>query len=137
MQSRDWCRGWFINKIGNDNSTSLWFDYWLPGGLRLIDNYPLRTLTATGLNWNARVSDIINVGQWKFPMDVPTLHGCWESITFHPKPYFEDYCEWKGHPSGLFNIKLAWELLRDKRPANNMHHLLWFKGHIPWQSFIL
>nr|TKS17239.1 hypothetical protein D5086_0000020700 [Populus alba] len=54
LQSRDWCRGWFINRIGNGNSTSLWFDYWLPGGLRLIDNYSLRTLTATGLMWNAR-----------------------------------------------------------------------------------
>ncbi|KAJ6983822.1 hypothetical protein NC653_026591 [Populus alba x Populus x berolinensis] len=63
LQSRDWCRGWFINRIGNGNSTSLWFDYWLPGGLRLIDNYSLRTLTATGLMWNARVSDIINAGQ--------------------------------------------------------------------------
>ncbi|XP_061959709.1 uncharacterized protein LOC133680749 [Populus nigra] len=96
LQSRDWCKGWFINRIGNGNSTSLWFDYWLPGGLRLIDNYPLRTLTATGLNWNAR-----------------------------------------GHPSGLFSIKTAWELLRDKRLVNNMHQLLWFKGHIPRQSFIL
>nr|TKS17238.1 hypothetical protein D5086_0000020690 [Populus alba] len=59
LQSRDWCRGWFINRIGNGNSTSLWFDYWLPGGLRLIDNYSLRTLTATGLMWNAR-----NLLQW-------------------------------------------------------------------------
>lgn len=107
LQSRDWCRGWFINKIGNGNSTSLWFDYWLPGGLRLIDDYSLRTLTATGLMWNARVSDIINAGQWDFPMDVPALHGCWESINFHLKPYSEDYCDWKGTPSGIFQHTIS------------------------------
>ncbi|KAJ6978456.1 hypothetical protein NC653_026763 [Populus alba x Populus x berolinensis] len=137
LQSRDWCRGWFINRIGNGNSTSLWFDYWLPGGLRLIDSYPLRTLTATGLPWNARVADIITAGQWDFPRDVPTLNSCWNSITFLPNPNYEDNCEWKGQTSGVFSIKSAWELLRDKRPVNNMHQLLWFKGHIPRQSFIL
>nr|TKS12517.1 hypothetical protein D5086_0000062540 [Populus alba] len=103
----------------------------------ITEDYPLRTLTATGLPWNARVADIITAGQWDFPRDVPTLNSCWNSITFLPNPNYEDNCEWKGQTSGVFSIKSAWELLRDKRPVNNMHQLLWFKGHIPRQSFIL
>jgi hypothetical protein len=137
LQSQEWCRGWFINRIGNGHSTSLWFDYWLPGGRRFIDSYPLRTLTATGLSWEARVADIIKEGKWEFPRGVTALHGQWDSISFHPKNCTDDYCEWKGHPSGNFSIKSAWDFLREKRPVNNMHQLLWFKGHIPRQSFIL
>jgi mannosylglycoprotein endo-beta-mannosidase len=137
LQSRDWCRGWFTVKIGNGSSTFLWYDYWLPEGKRLIDIHPLRTLTATGLPWNARVSSIINDGHWNFPMDITVLHTSWQSIVFQPKQHHEDQWVWTGHSSGHFSIRSAWDLLRDKRPLNNIHPLLWFKGHIPRQSFIL
>nr|TKS17240.1 hypothetical protein D5086_0000020710 [Populus alba] len=137
LQSREWCRGWFIPIIGNGSSTFLWYDYWLPMGRRLIDAYTLRSLTATSLPWNATVSDIIVEGQWNFPTDTPILQNNWNSIVFNPKPWLEDTYMWKGHSSGKFSIASAWELLRDKRPLNNLHKLLWFSGHIPRQSFIL
>jgi hypothetical protein len=137
LQSRDWCRGWFTVNIGNGSSTFLWYDYWLPEGKRFIDMHTLRTLTATGLPWNARVSSIINEGHWNFPMHITGLHASWQSIVFHPKPQLEDHCVWKGNSTGNFSIRSAWDLLRDKRPLNNIHLLLWFKGHIPRQSFIL
>jgi len=137
LQSREWCRGWFIMAIGSGSSTSLWFDYWLPEGKRLIDDYSIRTLTATGLSWNAQVSDVIKEGQWDFPRDIHALHARLSSIPFLPKPWSADHCLWKGHPSGNFSIKSAWELLRNRRPEYNIHQLLWFKGHIPRQSFIL
>jgi mannosylglycoprotein endo-beta-mannosidase len=137
LQSREWCRGWFIPIIGNGSSTSLWYDYWLPEGRRLIDASSLRSLTATGMPWNARVSAIIKDGQWNFPMATFTLQTSWHSIMFNPQPWLEDTYMWKGHSSGIFSIASAWELLRDKRPINTMHQLLWFTGHIPRQSFIL
>jgi hypothetical protein len=137
LQSRDWCRGWFLTGVGDGSSTSLWYDYWLPEGKRLIDILPLRTLTSTGLPWTAKVSDIICRGQWHFPIGQPALQGIWDSITFQPCQSLSDNCIWKGHTSGKFSIVSAWELLRDTRPTTNMHHLLWFKGHIPRQSFIL
>jgi hypothetical protein len=123
--------------IGSGSSTSLWFDYWLSEGKRLIDDYSIRTLTATGLSWNAQVSDVIKEGQWDFPRDIHALHARLSSIPFLPKPWSADHCLWKGHPSGNFSIKSAWELLRNRRPEYNIHQLLWFKGHIPRQSFIL
>ncbi|KAJ6917686.1 hypothetical protein NC652_019881 [Populus alba x Populus x berolinensis] len=134
IQSREWCRGWFTTAIGNGSSTSLWFDYWLPEGKRLIDEYSMRTLTATGLSWTAQVSDIIKEGQWDFPQ---ALHARLNSIPFQPKPWSADHCIWKGHSSGNFSINSAWESLRDRRPENTIHKLLWSKGHIPRQSFIL
>ncbi|KAJ6925336.1 hypothetical protein NC651_009874 [Populus alba x Populus x berolinensis] len=133
IQSREWCRGWFTTAIGNGSSTSLWFDYWLLEGKRLIDEYSMRTLTATGLSWTAQVSDIIKEGQWDFPQ---ALNARLNSIPFQPKPWFADHCLWKGHSSGNFSINSAWESLRDRRPENTIHKVLWFKGHIPRQSFI-
>nr|TKR85033.1 hypothetical protein D5086_0000251720 [Populus alba] len=104
---------------------------------RLIDTHQLRTLTATGLPWNAKVSNIITDGHWQFPMETTSLHAQWNSINFHPKPFHDDQWVWTGQPSGKFTIHSAWELLRDRRPLNTLHLLLWFKGHIPRQSFIL
>jgi len=137
LQSRDWCRGWFLTGIGNGSLTSLWYDYWLPHGKRLIDDFTLRTLTATGLPWTARVSDIIDNEQWQFPPSSSELQATWDSIPFLPCPSSQDVCTWKGHPSGEFSIASAWELLRDVRPVTSIHHLLWFRGHIPRHSFIL
>ncbi|KAJ6901054.1 hypothetical protein NC652_026984 [Populus alba x Populus x berolinensis] len=137
LQSRDWCRGWFTTRIGNGSLTSLWYDYWLPHGKRLIDDFSLRNLTATGLPWTTKVSDIITNGQWQFPPSSSELQAIWDSIRFLPCSSSPDICTWKGHPSGEFSIASAWELIRDIRPVTSIHHLLWFRGHIPRHSFIL
>ena len=137
LQSREWCKGWFTPCIGDGRSTSLWFDYWLPGGKRLIDTFSLRTLTSTGLPWTAKVSDIINGEHWQFPCTVQDLQPAWNSINFYPNSNRKDHYVWIGHPSGKFTVASAWELLRDKKTATTIHKLLWYKGYIPRQSFIL
>jgi len=48
-----------------------------------------------------------------------------------------DHYVWIGHSIGRFTIDLTWEALRDIRPNNTMHYLLWFPGHVPRHSFIL
>jgi hypothetical protein len=126
----------FTNRIGNGSSTSLWYDYWLPDGKRIIDIIPLRVLTSTGLSWTSMVSNIIHNGGWNFP-DIPELQSTWSAITFRPHLDREDQCIWRRQSNGVFTIKSAWEFLRERQPVNNMHHLLWFTGHIPRHSFIL
>ncbi|KAJ6971338.1 hypothetical protein NC653_035571 [Populus alba x Populus x berolinensis] len=74
--------------------------------------------------------------QWVFPT-ISELQPIWDAINFHPHPTREDHCVWTGHNSGNFSIHSAWDILRDHRQINSMHHLLWFKGHVPRQSFIL
>ena len=70
LQIREECRGWFTSNIGNGFSTSLWYDYWLPGGKRLLDLFPLQRLTSTGLSWNAKAKDIIHEHCWNFPANL-------------------------------------------------------------------
>ena len=106
LQSRESCRSFFITQIGNGSSTSLWYDYWLPDGKRLIDLLPLRILTSTGLSWNSKVSHIIHDGGWNFP-NIPALQPTWNTITFTPLLDREDQCLWRLHPSGAFTIKSA------------------------------
>nr|TKS06527.1 hypothetical protein D5086_0000121650 [Populus alba] len=75
---------------------------------RFIDVYPLRTLTATGLPWNAQVSTIIQDGQWHFPRDVPAIQPTLNSIHFYPNPTSKDTYTWKGHiPRHSFILWLA------------------------------
>lgn len=136
LQSRESCRSFLITQIGNGSSTSLWYDYWLPDGKRLIDILPLRILTSTGLSWNSKVSHIIHDGGWHFP-NIPALQPMWNTITFTPLLGREDQCLWRLHPSGAFTIKSAWDFLRAKKQVNNLYHLFWFKGHIPRHSFIM
>ena len=137
LQSRQWCQGLFRTSIGNGTSTFLWYDYWLLEGKRIIDILPHRTLSSTGLPWSAKVSDIMHEDTWLFLDANASLQALWSSITFHPQPDMYDQCIWNGHPSGSFTVNSAWEILRESRPKNTMHHLLWFKGHVPRQSFIL
>nr|TKR98215.1 hypothetical protein D5086_0000205750 [Populus alba] len=100
LQSREWCKSWFIPCIGDGTSTSLWLDYWLPDGKRLIDMFSMRTLTSTGLPWTTRVSDIIHGDHWHFPCIVHELQSTWNSITFYPNPNRKDKYVWTGQPSG-------------------------------------
>lgn len=136
LQSRDWCRGKFTTCIGNGNTTYLWFDYWLPEGKRINDMLPLRTLTykvtlkCKGLRDHQR-------GWLELSKQYPSLSSNLELYSFSARTHMQDRHVWKGNPSGQFTIDSAWELLRETRPANTIHHLLWFKGHIPRQSFIL
>nr|TKR98077.1 hypothetical protein D5086_0000206780 [Populus alba] len=112
------------NPTSDGISTSLWYDYWLSEGKRLIDILLLRILTSTGLSWTTKVSDIICRGQWHFPVGQPTLQVIWHSINFQPCQSLADCCIWKGHTTGKFFIASAWELIHDTRPTNSMHHLL-------------
>jgi hypothetical protein len=46
--------------IGNEEATSLWYDYWLLEGRRICDFLPYRIFSSTGLPWNAKVVNIID-----------------------------------------------------------------------------
>lgn len=137
LQSREWCRGDFTAKIGNGRHTSLWHDYWLPGGQRISDLVSPRLLSHTGLRWQATVADVIHNGDWMFPSSGERLQAIWNTIPPPPSTSEADQVIWKHHAKGTFSIASAWEKLRNRK-ANNPHHgLLWYKGHLPRQSFTL
>ncbi|XP_031260174.1 uncharacterized protein LOC116118323 [Pistacia vera] len=136
LLSRVWCQGLIVTCIRDGRDTMLWRDHWLPHSL-LCDLLPFRTLTSTGLLWDARVSDIIRDCLWDFPSGSANLQHIWDSITVQPSASYPPRLVWKGHPSGRFFIDSAWNVLRDKQDVNSIHHLLWFPEHIPHPSFIL
>ena len=137
LLSRTWSKGYFAPFIGNGRQTSLWLDYWLPNGRRFCDLLSFRLLSSTNLPWNAKVADIISEGRWAFLEGHADLLPLWDSINFLPQDHLPDHYIWRGHPSGKFNINSAWELIRESRPSNTFHHLIWFPGHVPRHAFIL
>ncbi|KAJ6717955.1 hypothetical protein OIU79_005982 [Salix purpurea] len=61
----------------------------------------------------------------------------WDAIQQQPNSTATDKIVWMKHPSGQFKVKSAWEAIRERRPQNIVHKLLWFPNHIPRHSFIL
>lgn len=137
MQARDWSKGWFYNQVGNGEDTYLWYDYWMPMGNRPIDLFSQRTLSSTGLPWNARVAEVISGGQWHFPEGAENLHQLWDAINNQPQVMESDTVSWNHTSSGLFTISSAWDLLCDKWPKHRLYHILWHPLHVPRQTFIL
>ena len=137
LQAREWSLGWFRNRIGNGLDTSLWYDYWLPSGQRPIDIVSQRNLSSTWLPWNATVARIIEDGNWNFPREGPDLSHLWADLNAPPSPTERDSIEWIHTSSGQFTIASAWDILREKRPAHKLFHLLWHPLHVPRQSFIM
>ncbi|XP_031255913.1 uncharacterized protein LOC116113894 [Pistacia vera] len=90
LLGRVWCRGLIMICIGDGRDTTLWRDHWLLQG-PLCDLLPFKTLTFTGLPWDARVSDIIRDGLWDFPSGSVDLQHIWDSITVQPLASHPDH----------------------------------------------
>jgi len=91
LLNRDWCRRVFISCIGDEDTTSLWLDYWLPDEKQFYDLLPFRVLHSSRLPWDAKVSYIIKEGSWAFPSDSPHLQTIWDPIDFHPRICSQDH----------------------------------------------
>jgi len=65
------------------------------------------------------------------------LQSISDSITFNSRSALPYHYILNGHLLGRFSIDSAWEVFKDYRPINSMHHLLWFLGFILTHSFIL
>ncbi|KAJ6673638.1 hypothetical protein OIU85_012630 [Salix viminalis] len=115
----------------------MWHDNWLPSGQRATNNYSSRTLSSTGLAWNARVADIIDRDQWCFPSGNTCIQNIWQSINFYPNSLEPDTPIWSLTASGEYTIHSAWDQMRTRKPNNNLFHILWHPLHVPRQSIIL
>jgi len=65
------------------------------------------------------------------------FESIWNSITFNPWNALSDHYVRNGHSFRRFSINSAWDVLKDYRPTDSMHHLLWFSGFILRHSFIM
>ena len=137
LQARDWCRGRIVMSIGDGEETFMWWDYWLQNGQRPVDLLSIRTLTSTGIPWNAKVSSIIRGNQWSFPSSPLEVLHVWQQALSHPSQDQKDHPVWTVHPSGKYTTKSAWDLLRPSRDLSPLYHLIWHSDFIPRQAFIL
>ena len=137
LQAREQCRGGFRVKMGNGQNTFLWYDYWLPNGIRPIDILPQRTLSSSTLPWTAKVADIIVNDRWNFPQEARLFQSLWSRINFQPRVSVPDLVTWHGSSSGRFTIASAWNSIRSRKPVNILHKVLWHPLHIPRHSFML
>jgi hypothetical protein len=67
----------------------------------------------------------------------PKFQSIWNSITFNLGNALSDHYVWNGYSFRRFSINSAWDVLKDYRPTDSMHHLLWFSGFILRHSFIM
>ncbi|KAB1212661.1 hypothetical protein CJ030_MR5G009703 [Morella rubra] len=87
----------------------------------------------------AKIMDICNGHAWVWPRN----ELFWTAVSYAipsslvPHPDRADLATWRHNPTGLFSIKTAYEVMRDKRPEVPWHQLVWGKGCVPKHSFIL
>ena len=67
MQLRGEVRAFIHHVIGDDQSTWLWFDSWLPFG-PILPSFDERVIYDSALSRQARVASIISNGQWAWPI---------------------------------------------------------------------
>lgn len=131
LQLRDNFRSSFRWKVGNGFSVSLWHDYWLSCGP--LDSFvPPSFRTALHIPDNAVVADLFSpLGQsfkeflLRWGISLPNL-----SLS-------NDRFIWCGHPSGIFSVGSAWNVIRSKKTPVNWAPLIWDNAIVPRYQFIL
>ncbi|XP_028090262.1 uncharacterized protein LOC114290524 [Camellia sinensis] len=126
------------HKIGNGRDTFLWYDNWHPLG-SLWDKYADRILYDSGLNSDAKVSQVIEGNSWKWPF--PTSWELRDLIShpnnWNPNSLDMDKVVWYHNPDGDFTIKSVWDLWRNKESIVPWYKLVWGAYTIPKVSFIV
>ncbi|KAL7197291.1 hypothetical protein ACSBR2_019886 [Camellia fascicularis] len=128
-----------LHKIGKGNATFLWYDNWHPVG-SLWNKFGARIMYDSGLQGEAKVSDIVSGDSWKWPFP-----NSWEireliSLTprsFKPASSTNDTLFWTLNPDGNFSIQSAWSHWRVKKDEVAWHKLLRGPCFIPRVSFIV
>ena len=103
LSLRDLIRPLIYHKIGNGMNTFLWFDTWLPSG-PIVSCYGNIIIYDSGLLREARVSTIIQNGNWAWPVaNSPDLLILKQSIpaALSPRCDHDDSICWRATSSGF------------------------------------
>lgn len=115
----------FYWKIGDGQTTSLWFDNWHPRGpLNLIFLDSL--IYSSGLSRQACVADLFSDAGQALRLVLET----WG----HPLPILmnaPDRCCWRESSSGQFTMASAWNFIRKKRMRVHWYSFIWDNAIVP------
>ncbi|GJS75277.1 hypothetical protein Tco_0725158 [Tanacetum coccineum] len=139
LQLRDLVRPFIWMKVGNGNTTSVWFDIW-DYYCPLIKFLSPRDITREGFNLLNHVSGLVSNNEWMWPqawlLKAPNLGTITAPIldaNSHDVPCWRDI---SGNMSE-FLIKRAWEVFRPRGNEVAWYRMVWFSHCIPRHAFHL
>lgn len=115
----------FYWKIGNGQTTSLWFDNWHPRGpLNLIFSDSL--IYSSGLSRQACVADLFSDAGQTIRLVLQSWGQPLPTLTNDP-----DRCCWRESSSGQFTMASAWNFIRKKRTRVHWYSFVWDNAIVP------
>ncbi|GKB63682.1 hypothetical protein Tco_0919868 [Tanacetum coccineum] len=128
-----------FHNIGDEKSTSLWFDNW--HAICPLSNFiSKKRIDSSGLSLGSKVADVIKNGVWDWPMEITKT---FDALTIISPPCLvkgkHDKVVWKSIKGVKFDFSLSrvWDDIRRFSPFIPWSSLVWFSQCIPRHSFML
>ncbi|GJT48009.1 hypothetical protein Tco_0974166 [Tanacetum coccineum] len=139
LQLRDIMRPFFWVKLGNGNSTSLWYDNWCSSS-PLINYLTLRDISREGFLLTNTVADLVSNGTWSWPqswlLKAPDLGLITCPALVSSVADLWQWCDRNGNISS-FSVVKAWEAIRPRGNLVPWSRIVWFSHNIPRHAFHL
>ncbi|GJX20498.1 protein LAZ1 [Tanacetum coccineum] len=135
----DIMRSFFWVKLGNGDSTSLWYDNWCSSS-PLINYLTPRDISREGFLLTNTVEDLVSNGTWSWPqswllkapdLDLITCLALVSSMA--------DLWQWRDRNGNIlsFSVAKAWEAIRPLGNQVAWSRIVWFSHNIPRHAFHL
>lgn len=122
-------------KVGEGTRIFMWLDCWHPDGY-LLDRYGFRPVYDAGSCVDAKLSSIIQGGEWFWPYARSDFLVHIQGRLSLVKIKVEDLAVWKAKKE-VYNCAKTWDAMREKENAVEWWKMVWFLVAIPRHSFLL
>ncbi|GJY74743.1 reverse transcriptase domain, reverse transcriptase zinc-binding domain protein [Tanacetum coccineum] len=124
-------RRFIWSKVGNGNTTSIWYDQW--STLEpLAHRVSSRDIVRSGLTLQSKVSDIVVNGSWSWPVD---LLSKYPFLSNYNTPINDnvDRLVWSDSHGNIkkFSVAQVWSDIRSRDTKVNWYSMVWFPSCIP------
>ncbi|GJY25759.1 putative RNA-directed DNA polymerase [Tanacetum coccineum] len=124
-------RRFIWSKVGNGNTTSIWYDQW--STLEpLAHRVSSRDIVRSGLTLQSKVSDIVVNGSWSWPVD---LLSKYPFLSNYNTPINDDVDRlvWSDSHGNIkkFSVAQVWSDIRSRDTKVNWYSMVWFPSCIP------
>nr|GEW59701.1 hypothetical protein [Tanacetum cinerariifolium] len=137
LQLRPFIRNFIWSRIGDGALTSLWFDKWCALG-PLSNIISCHDWYRAGLSMSSKVRDVINNGDWSWPVYLLDKYSMLPTITLsNIDDSTPDQLEWR-NDLGIrkpFSVDTVWLSIRPRFTKVNWCNIVWFASCIPRYAF--
>lgn len=137
LKLRPLAENFIRSEVGNGQTASFWYDYWLPIG-PLIKFFGSTGPRQLRVPLSANVSDSCNANGWIMrparSSAAETLHVL---LCFVSSSTENDTYSWYVEDSQVtsFSTSHTWELIREQDDRVDWDSTVWFSGHVPRHAF--